>query len=75
MVPHAVTDHVATDAGGHSAALAEVERLFRAQLSPLRLFPGAVFAVRNERRADVLQGLLPLARGLICLGFLAPATV
>ena len=31
--------------------------------------------VRYERRADVLQGLLHLACGLICLGFLAPAAV
>jgi transposase len=31
--------------------------------------------VRYERRADVLQGLLHLACGLICLGFLAPGTV
>ena len=31
--------------------------------------------VRYERRADVLQELLHLACGLICLGFLAPATV
>jgi hypothetical protein len=31
--------------------------------------------VRYERRADLLQGLLHVACGLICLGFLAPATV
>jgi hypothetical protein len=31
--------------------------------------------VRYERRANVLQGLLHLARGLNCLGFLAPPTV
>jgi len=31
--------------------------------------------VRYEQRADLLQGLLHLACGLICLGFIAPATV
>ncbi len=28
--------------------------------------------VRYERRADLLQGLLHLARALVCLGFLGP---
>jgi hypothetical protein len=33
-----------------TGALDEVERLFREQLSPLRLFPGAMLAVYSQER-------------------------
>jgi transposase len=46
-----------------------VERLLSWLLGYRRL------GVRYERRANVLPGLLHLAPGLICLGFLAPPTV
>jgi CubicO group peptidase (beta-lactamase class C family) len=50
MVTHAVTDPVLIAEGSHSAALAEVEHLFRAQLSPQRLHPGAALAVYHRGR-------------------------
>ncbi len=47
------------------AALAEVERRFRDQLSPLRLFPGAVLAVyrRGRRVLDIHGGYADTQRG------------
>ena len=48
-----------------TAALAEVERLFREQLSPLRLFPGAALAVYHHGRLvlDLCGGYADTQRG------------
>src|SRR5215217_7637615 len=48
-----------------AAALAEVERLFREQLSPLRLFPGAALAVYCHGRLvlDLAAGYADAQRG------------
>ena len=48
-----------------AVALAEVERLFRAQLSPLRLFPGAALAIfhRGELVLDLVGGFSDTQRG------------
>src|SRR5215213_10257436 len=48
-----------------AATLAEVERLFRSQLSPLRLFPGAGLAVYHHGRLvlDLAAGYADTQRG------------
>jgi CubicO group peptidase (beta-lactamase class C family) len=65
MVTHAVTDPVLIAEGSHSAALAEVEHLFRAQLSPQRLHPGAALAVYHRGRLvlDLCAGFADSQRG------------
>jgi CubicO group peptidase (beta-lactamase class C family) len=48
-----------------TGALDEVERLFREQLSPLRLFPGAMLAVYSQERLvlDLVGGYADTQRG------------
>jgi CubicO group peptidase (beta-lactamase class C family) len=54
-----------TDGNLDPVALAEVERQFRAQLSPLRLFPGAALSVycRGRLVLDLVGGLADTQRG------------
>ena len=54
-----------TDGDLDPVALAEVERQFRAQLSPLRLFPGAALSVycRGRLILDLVGGLADTQRG------------
>src|SRR5215213_6876875 len=54
-----------TDGALDPATLAEVERQFRAQLSPLRLFPGAALAIYHHGRLvlDLVGGLADSQRG------------
>lgn len=61
MIPAAET----AQAGIDPATLTDVERHFRAQLSPLRLFPGAALAVyhRGELVLDLVGGFADTQRG------------
>src|SRR5215218_2713209 len=54
-----------TDRDPDPATLAEVERQFRVQLSPLRLFPGAALAIYHRGRLvlDLVGGLADSQRG------------
>jgi CubicO group peptidase (beta-lactamase class C family) len=54
-----------TDRDLDPATLAEVERQFRVQLSPLRLFPGAALAIYHRGRLvlDLVGGLADSQRG------------
>jgi CubicO group peptidase (beta-lactamase class C family) len=54
-----------TDSDLDPATLAEVERQFRVQLSPLRLFPGAALAIYHRGRLvlDLVGGLADSQRG------------
>jgi len=54
-----------TDGDLDPAAIAEVERQFRSQLSPLRLFPGAALAMHYRGRLvlDLVGGLADTQRG------------
>lgn len=65
MVAPPAADPVAHDAGIDRVALAEVERLFRAQLNPLRLHPGAALAVYHRGRLvlDLNAGFADTQRG------------
>src|SRR5215213_4009096 len=60
LAPPSVTAH-----DGATAALAEVERLFDEQLSPLRLFPGAALAVYYQEHLvlDLVGGYADTQRG------------
>src|SRR5215212_4462379 len=60
LAPPSVTAH-----NGATAALAEVERLFREQLSPLRLFPGAALSVYHHGQLvlDLVGGYADTQRG------------
>src|SRR5215210_1719416 len=60
LAPPSVTAHT-----GATAALAEVERLFREQLSPLRLFPGAALSVYHHGQLvlDLVGGYADTQRG------------
>src|SRR5829696_1631843 len=60
LAPPSVTAH-----DGATAALAEVERLFDEQLSPLRLFPGAALAVYCQEHLvlDLVGGYADTQRG------------
>src|SRR5215213_2756052 len=67
MVAVAITNS-ASFSSGHNAAtrvLSEVERQFRAQLSPLRLFPGATLAIyhREQLVLDLVGGYADTQRG------------
>jgi CubicO group peptidase (beta-lactamase class C family) len=65
MVAQTVRDPVSTDAGIDSEALAEIERLFRTQISTLRVFPGAALAVYHRGRLalDIADGYADTQRG------------
>src|SRR5262245_30475124 len=65
MVVQTITDPVATEVGMDGEARAEVERLFRTQISPLRLFPGATLAVYHRGRLalDITDGYADSQRG------------
>src|SRR5215217_1160896 len=67
MVALASTTSVSSDSepGTSTGALSEIERQFRAQLSPLRLFPGATLAVyhREQLVLDLVGGYADTQRG------------
>jgi len=65
MVALAVTGPVAIDTDVDPAGLAEVERLFRAQLDSQRLHPGAALAVYHRGRIvlDLVAGYADTQRG------------
>ena len=60
LSPSSVTVH-----DGATAALAEVERMFDEQLSPLRLFPGAALSVYHHGQLvlDLVGGYADTQRG------------
>ena len=67
MVAVTIANSTLSDSG-HDAVtgvLSEVERQFRAQLSPLRLFPGATLAVyhREQLVLDLVGGYADTQRG------------
>jgi CubicO group peptidase (beta-lactamase class C family) len=66
MVAQAAAPPVATNTASDREALAAVERLFRAQLNPQRLFPGAALAVSHRGRLvlDLVGGFADTQRGL-----------
>ena len=65
MVTQAVVAAVSPGTGMDGDALAEVERRFHAQISPLRLHPGAALAVYRHGRLvlDLTAGLADTQRG------------
>jgi CubicO group peptidase (beta-lactamase class C family) len=65
MVTHAVIDLILTSGDSQNAALAQVEHLFRVQLSPQRLHPGAALAVyhRGQLVLDLFAGFADSQRG------------
>jgi CubicO group peptidase (beta-lactamase class C family) len=66
MVAQTLANPVATDTTIDREALAEVERLFRAQLNPQRLYPGAALAVYHRGRLvlDLVAGFADTQQGL-----------